>query len=182
MRLRACTIAALVAIVPSISSAQAVEHSAPSNPVAQGFRDYESSAANNLIAAAEEFPADKYSFKPTPAQMSVADIIVHLARGNDFFCSSLSGGKAPTRTKIAATDGKDVLLARLKETFAYCATALANVDDSKLSEMLPFFGGRSITRASMLVVTAADFADHYSQLAIYLRLNGLLPPTAKRPE
>src|SRR6476646_1919097 len=182
MRLRTCTVAALVAFLPTISSAQAVLPVAPTNPVAQGFRDYESSSATNLIAAAEEFPADKYSYKPTPAQMSVADIIVHLSRGNDFFCSSLSGGKAPTRTKIAATDGKDALVARLKETFAYCSTALATVDDSKLSEMLPFFGGRTVTRASMLTITAADFADHYSQLAIYLRLNGLLPPTAKRPE
>ena len=93
----------------------------------------------------------------------------------------MSGGKAPTRTKIAATNSKDALVARLKETFAYCDQALAAVDDSKLGEMLPFFGGRSITRASMFTVTAADFADHYSQLAIYLRLNGLLPPTAKRP-
>ena len=179
MRLRNCAVAAVFAILPSISSAQAT---APSNPVAQGFRDYESSSATNLIAAAEEFPADKYSFKPTPAQMSVADIIVHLSRGNDFFCSKLSGGKAPTRTNIAATDSKDALVARLKETFAYCSTALATVDDSKLGEMLPFFGGRSVTRASMMTITAADFADHYSQLAIYLRLNGLLPPTAKKPE
>jgi uncharacterized damage-inducible protein DinB len=182
MRLRPYCVTALIALLPSVSSAQVVQHSAPINPVAAGFRDYESSSAKNLIAAAEEFPADKYSFKPTPAQMSVADIIVHLSRGNDFFCSTLSGGKAPTRTKIAATDSKDALVARLKETFAYCDQALAGVDDSKLGEMLPFFGGRSITRASMLTVTAADFADHYSQLAIYLRLNGLLPPTAKRPE
>jgi len=109
MRLRTCTFAALIAILPTISSAQTV---APSNPVAQGFRDYESSSATNLIAAAEEFPADKYSFKPTPAQMSVADIIVHLSRGNDFFCSKLSGGKAPIRTKIAATDSKAALVAR----------------------------------------------------------------------
>ncbi len=179
MRLRTCTVVALIAALPTIASAQAV---APSDPVAQGFRDYESSSATNLIAAAEEFPADKYSYKPTPAQMNVADIIVHLSRGNDFFCSTLSGGKAPTRSKIAATDSKDALVARLKETFAYCSTALATVDDSKLGEMLPFFGGRTVTRASMLTITAADFADHYSQLAIYLRLNGLLPPTAKRPE
>src|SRR5438034_2036277 len=127
-RIYSAALAGALLLLPRVSSAQ------QSNPVADAFRDYAKQSAKNLIAAAEEFPADKYSFKPTPAQMSVADIIVHLARGNDFFCSSLGGGKAPTRTKVAATDSKDMLVARLKETFAYCSTALATVDDSKLGE------------------------------------------------
>jgi hypothetical protein len=71
---------------------------------------------------------------------------------------------------------------RLKESFQFCETALAKVDDSRLSEQLPFFGERKLSRAEVMLATAQDWADHYSQLAIYLRLNGLLPPTAKRKE
>jgi uncharacterized damage-inducible protein DinB len=181
MGFRAGTATIVLALLPTIALAQGAA-TPPANPVADGFRSFEAQSATNLIAAADEFPADKYSFKPTPAQMSVADVIVHLSRGNDFFCGTLSGTKAPTRTPVAATATKEALVARLKETFDFCGQALASLDDSKLGEMVPFFGGRSITRASMITVTAADFADHYSQLAIYLRLNGLLPPTAKRPE
>jgi hypothetical protein len=48
--------------------------------------------------------------------------------------------------------------------------------------MVPWFGGRQVTRAQAILATAQDWADHYSQLAIYLRLNGLLPPTAKQKE
>ncbi len=59
---------------------------------------------------------------------------------------------------------------------------MAKVDDSALDAKLPFFGEREVSRAEMMFATAEDWADHYSQLAIYLRLNGHLPPTAKKPQ
>ena len=73
-------------------------------------------------------------------------------------------------------------MARLKETFGSCESALATLDDSKLSGKVPFFGEREITRAEAMLATVEDWGDHYSQLAIYLRLNGLLPPTAKKKQ
>jgi glutathione S-transferase len=90
--------------------------------------------------------------------------------------------EAPKRNEVKAAAGKEKLVARLKETFAFCESALAKVDDSNLSGKVPFFGGREITRADAMMLTAEDWADHYSQLAIYLRLNGLLPPTAKKKD
>lgn len=174
MRLTSLTAAVALVLLPKLATAQA-------NPVSTAFRDNAKEAAKNLTAAAEDFDADKYGFKPTPAQMSFADIVVHLSDGNDYLCSTISGMKAPTRTKVAATEKKDVLVARLKETFAFCDQSLAMVDDSKLAEPLPFFGGQKMTRAAIMTLTTADYADHYSQSAIYLRLNGKLPPTAKKP-
>ena len=67
------------------------------------------SDGKNLVAAAEVMPADKYGYKPTPAQMSFGDIVDHLSGGNDFLCGSIGGMKAPTRTKVAATDAKAAL-------------------------------------------------------------------------
>jgi hypothetical protein len=57
---------------------------------------------------------------------------------------------------------------------------LAKVNDANLGTKVPFFGNREVTRAQAVLAAVEDWADHYSQLAIYLRLNGLLPPTAKR--
>ncbi len=151
------------------------------NPVADAFRQRVASAEKNLIAAAEEMPAEKYGYKPTPAQMSYLDVVKHLAEGNDYFCGTISGVKAPQRAKIDSTAGKDPWVARLKETFQFCDSSLAKLDDSKLAEQLPFFGGRQVSRAFAMFVAADDWQDHYSQVAIYLRLNGLLPPTAKKP-
>ncbi len=168
--------AALAAIVllPGLATSQG-------NPVADAFRDNAKSSAKNLVAAAEEFPADKYAYKPTPSQMSVGDIVVHLSQGNDYLCGTIGGMKAPDRSKIAATDSKDALLARLRETFAFCDQALAPLTDTNLGEQLPFFGGRKMSRAAVMTLTTGDWADHYSQYANYLRLNGMLPPTAKKP-
>ena len=174
-RIYSAALAGALLLLPRVSSAQ------QGNPVADAFRDYAKQSAKNLIAAAEEFPADKYSYKPTPAQMSVADIVVHLAQGNDYLCGTIGGMKAPTRNKVAATDTKETLMSRLRETFAFCDQALASVSDSNLGESLPFFGGRSMSRAAIMTLTTGDWADHYSQYANYLRLNGMLPPTAKKP-
>jgi uncharacterized damage-inducible protein DinB len=173
-RIYSAALAAML-VLPSVLTSQ------QANPVADAFRENARESAKNLIAAAEEFPADKLGFKPTPAQMSVGDIIVHLSQGNDYLCGSIGGVKAPTRTKVAVTDGRDALLARLRETFAFCDQALTPLTDANLAEQLPFFGGRKLSRASVMTLTTGDWADHYSQAAIYLRLNGLLPPTAKKP-
>jgi len=54
------------------------------------------------------------------------------------------------------------------------------VTDATMGEQLPFFGGRKMTRAAIMTLTTGDWADHYSQYANYLRLNGMLPPTANR--
>src|SRR5271168_525456 len=90
---------------------------AQGSPVADGFRDNAKHTGDHLMAAAAEMPADKYSYKPTPAQMTFGEIVVHLAEGNDYFCGAIGGMKAPTRTKVAATDSKDALVARLNDTF-----------------------------------------------------------------
>lgn len=171
MRVQAIT--AALALLPCIAAAQ-------SSPVAEAFRDNYSAEAKHIMAAADEIPADKFAYAPTPAQMTFGAIMTHLAQGNDYLCGAIGGMKAPERSKLAATESKAVLVARLKETFAFCDKALAGVDDSKLTEQLPFFGGKTKSRAAVMTLTTGDWADHYSQLAIYLRLNGLLPPTAKK--
>lgn len=149
-------------------------------PVADALRGNAERAARNLVAAAEEMPAGKYGYKPTPAQMSFGDVIEHLSGGNDFLCSRISDVEPPKRAELAKGAGKEKLVARLRETFQFCQSALAKMDDSKLSGKVPFFGDREVTRAEAMMAAVEDWGDHYSQLAIYLRLNGQLPPTAKR--
>ncbi len=148
------------------------------SPVAEAVRASAGRAANNFIAAAEDMPAGKYGFKPTPAQMSFGEAIAHMAAGNDTYCSSIGGVAAPKRGALASGASKEQLVARLKETFQFCESALAGVDDSGLGETVPYFGEQT-TRAAVMVSAAEEWAGHYSQIAVYLRLNGLVPPTAK---
>jgi uncharacterized damage-inducible protein DinB len=167
------TLLVVCALPLSIAAAQ--------NPVTNGFRFIEQRQAKNIVDAAEEMPADKYGFKPTPAQMSFGDVVAHLVReGNDYLCGAASGQKAPDRGKVAGSDTKDKLVAGLKASFEFCQTVLAPMQDAQLGDSIDFFGGRKVTKAAAVLITVGDWADHYSQMAIYLRLNGLLPPTAKK--
>src|SRR5919204_1379297 len=157
MSIRVYAASLAVALLPRLVAAQ------QASPVAEAFREHAREAGKNLMAAAEEMPAEKYGFKPTPPQMSFGDVVAHLAEGNDYLCGAIGGVKAPERAKVAATDSKEKLVARLRETFQFCDQALAKLDDSKLGEQLPFFGGRTRSRAAIMTATTGDWADHYSQ-------------------
>jgi uncharacterized damage-inducible protein DinB len=152
----------------------------PASPVAEAVRSTAGRVATNFVAAAEDMPAAKYGFKPTPAQMSFGEVIAHMAAGNDALCSSIGGVAAPKRSALTTGAPKETLVARLRETFQFCESALAGVDDSRLHEKVSYFGEQTVSRAAVMVAAAEEWAGHYSQIAVYLRLNGLVPPTAKR--
>lgn len=162
----------------SIAATVATQESA--TPVSNAVRSAAERAATNFIAAAQAMPADKYGFKPTSAQMSFGDVIGHMSAGNDALCSSIGGVAAPKRSAVAAGAQKEKRVARLRETFQFCESALAKVNDTRLGEKVPYFGDQELSRAQVMVAAAEEWAGHYSQLAVYLRLNGLVPPTAKR--
>ena len=148
------------------------------NPVSSFVKQQLARFNKNMVAAAEAMPAEKYSFKPTPEMNSFAHLTIHIAEGNNTLCSKISGTPAPSE-KLTDEDPKDKLVAGLKSSFDFCTTALANVDDSKLSEPVVLFGSFSSSRAGALIALSMGFADHYGAQAIYLRLNGILPPTAQ---
>jgi len=149
------------------------------NAVSDALRNELTRQAKNTIAAAEEMPADKYGYKPTEAQVPFGHWVSHATGANNFFCSKLTGATAP-EAGVKETDPKDKLVEALKKSFDYCSTQLPKLQDSQLGEEVTMFGGRKMTKAAAVLDLSADWADHYSQMASYLRLNGLLPPTAKK--
>jgi hypothetical protein len=152
--------------------------SAPqANPVSSAVRQLLERRSKIMLAAANLMPAEKYSYKPTPEQMTFGHVIMHTAIANGRVCSAITGGTAPT-SDIKDTDPKDKLVQALKDSFDYCSAQLANVDDSKLGEEVTLFGSKA-SRARALIELPIDWADHYSAQAMYLRLNGILPPTAQ---
>jgi uncharacterized damage-inducible protein DinB len=148
------------------------------NPVSGFVKAGVARYEKNMVAAAEAMPAEKYAFKPSPEMNSFGHLIMHIAQSNNTFCSKISGQAAPD-VKIAETDSKDKLVAAVKDSFAFCTTALAKVDDSKLGEQFVMFGNRPMSRGGALVALGGSWTDHYATQAIYLRLNGILPPTAQ---
>ena len=84
-----------------------------------------------------------------------------------------------SESPAGATAPKEQLEARLKKSFDYCGTVIAGLKGTTLADSVPFFGGRKATRARAVIVLAMDWADHYAQAAMYLRANGILPPSAR---
>ena len=148
------------------------------NPISSTVKSQLSRFNKNMVAAAESMPPDKYAFKPTPEMNTFGHIVMHIAQSNNFLCAKIAGTEAPD-AKLADTDGKEKLVAALKASFDYCGTALANVDDSNLGAPLLLFGNRPSSRGQALVALSDGWNDHYGAQAVYLRLNGILPPTAQ---
>lgn len=170
---------ALLPVLLADGASKAQEGSAPvANPVSSTVKAQMTRYAKNMVAAADLMPADKFSFKPTPEMNTFGHLTMHIAQSNNFLCSKISGTAAPD-VKLTDTDAKDKLVAALKASFEYCATALTNVDDSKLGDPMTLFGNRPATRAAALIALSDDWYDHYGTQAVYLRLNGILPPTAQ---
>jgi len=95
--------------------------------------------ARILVAAAEAMPADKYNYRPHRADELRRDP-VHLINEATISLRQSRGHGTATRTAIDSTAGKDALVARLKESFAFCETAFAKLDDSNLSAPIQLFG------------------------------------------
>jgi hypothetical protein len=176
MRKMACALALVVVFVLALMAQEKNDK----NPVASGIREIEQGRAKNMVAAAEEMPAEKYGFKATDGQMTFGHLALHIAGGNYVFCSKIGGVAEPKLAELKETDPKDKLVERMKQSFDFCATALGKLDDSNLSEVLSLFGETRATRGKAIIMLGGSWADHYSLQATYLRLNGLLPPTAKK--
>jgi len=166
---------------PSNPPQEAAKLGPVSNPVSGAVKAQLPRFQKNMVAAAEAMPPDKYNFKPTPEMNSFAHLVMHIAQSNNGLCSKISDTPAPD-AKLADTDSKDKLVAGLKASFDYCASALEKVDDSKLGDQMMLFGNRPFSRAAVLIILSDDWYDHYGAQATYLRLNGILPPSAQPPK
>ena len=151
----------------------------PANPVSDTIRSLTQRYSKILVDTATTMPQENYGFKPMPDMNSFGHVIMHIAQSNYFLCSKISGAAAP-ELKLTDSDPKDKLAQALKDSFDFCNSSLAKLDDSQMGEEVTMFGGRKSPKAAAVISLAGDFYDHYGALAVYMRLKGVLPPTAQR--
>jgi DinB superfamily len=182
---RICLGILALGLTPLAATAQQAPAAAPPasapevNPISNGLRSLLAEESINTVAAVEEMPADKFDFRPTPQQNTFGHLVVHMIRANYGLCALISGAKTPPSPTLKDNDPKDTLVPALKASFQFCTDSLAGIDDSHFGEMVPFLNGKMVSRGFMVVTASEDYGDHYSTAAMYLRLNGLLPPTAQ---
>jgi uncharacterized damage-inducible protein DinB len=152
------------------------------SPVSDVLRAAQAGRAKNTVAAFEQMPADKFGYKPTPDQITFGHLAAHIVSSNYFFCSNVGDVPRPKTEDVKETDGKDKLVAAMKASFEFCESALAKADDSKLGDSITWLDGKPRPRAWAFIGLASSWADHYGMAAMYLRLNGLVPPSAQPQE
>jgi hypothetical protein len=149
------------------------------DPASDALRTILAGRAKTTIAAFEAMPADKYNFQPTAAQMTFGHLAAHVVESNYYFCANVGNVPEPKMTELKGSEGKDALVAAVKSSFDFCSTAIAKASDSTMSSDITWFDGKPRARAWAFLGLASSLADHYGMAAMYLRLNGVLPPTAK---
>jgi hypothetical protein len=160
----------------------------PANPVVAAFKGRIAANHRNIAQAFDSIPESKFGYKPTPAQLTFGYIAQHVASDSYLFCSNFGAMKptidpkdTSTPDSVKATWPKAELVAKLKASFTFCDQAIEQVTDASLPDAISFtLGGaeRKSTRINMVLGHALDLADHYSQISNYMRLNGMLPPSA----
>jgi uncharacterized damage-inducible protein DinB len=139
-------------------------------------------AAAELIDVAEAMPEEKYGYKPTPEISTFRDQLVHVTGIAQRFIDSAKGTKSDPAHAHAAMKKAEVI-ALLKQTLQTGQETLGSLTDAQLLEQVKFpFGDRMVTRFAFWMGPLYQFRNHYGQLVVYLRMNGIVPPTtARRP-
>jgi DinB superfamily len=150
------------------------------NPVVTSAKEVFQRQSAYMVAAAEQMPEDKYGYHPTPDQWTYGKIVSHVIAGNFAVCGMLSGDGLGKGAVVTDSTPKEQLVSVLKQSFEACQTALDGLQDSSLGATITYFRGTKKPRARALIELTDDLVDHYSQMASYLRLNGMQPPSAKK--
>ena len=162
----------------------------PPNGVAQSFRAFGRPFGYWLLVAFDSIPASKYDFRPTPVQQSVGYIAQHLEDANYQLCSLFGDVKHTMTAKDSLADTikakwpKDTLITRLRASLVFCGDAIGKLTDADLADELkagPPGQEQTVLRVRYLLLLVTDLAEHYSQIAGYMRILGLVPPSALPP-
>jgi len=134
-----------------------------------------------LVALANAMPEDKYGFKPTPAQRSFGEHVLHIAQVNVMLAKALGGKTAEPAINAKATTKAEMIKA-MSDAFDYGAAVIAEFNNTSIQETIqaPFMGPS--TRARVMFFLNGHTQDTYGQMVVYVRLNGITPPaSAPRP-
>jgi len=148
----------------------------------QALLDNWNDVGRKLIAMAEDFPEDKYDFKPVPAQRSFAEQILHAANANYFFTNPTMGQKPPAGEDPKRDDYKTkaAVVAFVKKAFEDGAAAIKFKGDKGLSDLVvdPFVN-QQVRVSDMAWGLLEHSGEHYGQLVVYYRVAGMVPPESR---
>jgi uncharacterized damage-inducible protein DinB len=185
LRLLVATIFAAGVLVTSAHSQDMQKQNAAPKPApsaSEAVLEQWNDIGRKLIAMAEDFPEDKYSYKPAPTIGTFAQRLIHAAHANEFFINAVRGEKMPAMDdpKPETFKTKADVVAYVKKSFADGAAAIKAKGDKGMSDIVVDPFANEQTRISDF---AYGFVEHsgeiYGQLTVYYRVAGMVPPESR---
>jgi len=174
----------MIAIALPMCAQEAKKDAAPKPAVgpSQALLDAWNDVSRRLIAMAEDFPEDKYDFKPNPAQRSFAEQLLHAAGATYYFTNPVMGQKPPAGEDPKRSDYKTKadVVAFVKKAFAGGEAAIKARGDKGMSDLVVDpFANQQVRVSDMAWGLLEHSGEHYGQLVVYYRVAGLVPPESR---
>ena len=187
MRKEVVTAILLLALgAPAAVNAQAKSDQQPT--FAAVYDHLLSGGEKEVTSAAEAMPEDKFNFAPTQGEFkgvrTFAQQIKHIGGVNYMFGAAILGEKPPAsagdENGPSNLTSKADVVKYLNDSYAYLHKALNSIDEKNvLAQVQSPFGPNKITRLSLATIAISHQFDHYGQMAVYLRMNGIVPPASR---
>jgi uncharacterized damage-inducible protein DinB len=173
-----------LAAIPAVAQDPAKKTEPPKAAVglSQAVLEQWNDIGRKLIAMAEDFPEDKYDFKPTSAQRSFAEQLLHAAGANYFFSSIAMGVKPPAQEdpSRAKYKTKADVVAFVKKSFEDGAAVIKTKGDAGMTGMMVDpFENRQVRVFEWAYGFMEHSGEHYGQMVVYYRVAGLVPPESR---
>jgi uncharacterized damage-inducible protein DinB len=152
------------------------------NSPSQVYAKLFSNQEKEVVSAAEAMPADKYNFKPTHGSFegvrTFGQQITHVTAEQYYFFGNFGVKSSVDSDAINKLTNKEDIVQALKDSYAFAQQAIQTI--TAQNAFAPLGDGKA-TRAGMAAAGLAHVNDHYGQMVIYLRLNGIIPPASRKP-
>lgn len=174
-------LALLIPTAPAQDAPKAPPAPLPADSPSKVLLDNWNDVGRKLTAMAEDFPEDKYDFKPNPTQRSFAEQLLHASNSLYYFIGPAQGMKAPSgELKRADYPTKAAVVAFVKKSFAEGAALIKSKGDGGMNDLFVGPFGNQQTRFSDLAWEFVEHSgEHYGQLVVYYRAAGMVPPESR---
>ena len=184
-RCRVCTVAvALLTIAPAMWTGPKPQASsgapAPSTVLNDLLKDWQGQK-KTMMTIADAMPEDKFDFKSTPAQRSYGEQVLHIGLVNVQLLKLIGGKATPPSFTAQSAKTKAEVIQAMSDSYDYGIALIKEQTDATIIQTVPApaFLGAS-TRARIFWTLLTHSMDIYGQMAVYLRLNGVVPPASRR--
>jgi uncharacterized damage-inducible protein DinB len=162
-----------VVLFAAVASAQ----DTPANPLTLVSKNMYAMAKKDIIGSVDKVPDEMWSFQPTKEVRTFGQLIAHVADGQYEFCGVAAEGKSVSKDIEKTAKTKAEIVPALKDAFAYCDAAYANLTDASAANMVSLFGMK-ITKLGAMDFNIAHTMEHYGNLVTYMRIKGIVPPSS----